>query len=78
MIYSLQKSKRSPADGIRAIEAAARPAYRLYGKENELQSFIYPGQGHVYTKEMWTRTSAWMDEHLGVHPHGGNQSPGRQ
>ncbi len=68
------QDKGSPADGIRAIEAAARPAYRLHGKENQLQSFIYPGQGHVYTKEMWTRTLAWMDEHLGVHP----QSPGRQ
>ena len=68
----------SPVDGIRAIEAAARPAYRLYGKENEFQSFIYPGQGHVYTPEMWAKTLAWMDEHLGDHPRGGSESPAPQ
>ena len=35
----------SPVDGIRAIEAAVRPAYRLYGKDSEFQSIIYPGPG---------------------------------
>ncbi|HEY3862773.1 MAG TPA: alpha/beta hydrolase family protein [Verrucomicrobiae bacterium] len=66
------QDKGSPVDGIRAIEAAARPAYRLYGKENEMQSLIYPGQGHIYTKEMWAQTLAWMDEHLGARPRSGN------
>lgn len=56
----------SPVDGIRAIESAVRPAYRLYGKENEFQNLIYAGQGHVYTPKMWAKTLAWMDEHLGV------------
>jgi dipeptidyl aminopeptidase/acylaminoacyl peptidase len=54
----------SPPDGIHAIEAAVRPAYRLYGKEDEFQSHIYPHQGHVYTPEMWSKTLAWMDEKL--------------
>jgi dienelactone hydrolase len=54
----------SPPDGIRAIEEAVRPAYRLYSKEGEFQSFIYPGQGHVYTPEMWDKTLAWMGEKL--------------
>lgn len=54
----------SPVDGIRAIDAAVRPAYRLYGKEAEFQNLIYPGLGHVYTPEMWTRTLAWMTEKL--------------
>ena len=54
----------SPEDGIHAIEAAVRPAYRLYGKENDFESRVYAGQGHVYTPEMWTKTLAWMDEHL--------------
>ncbi len=54
----------SPADGIRAIEAAVRPVYRLYGKEAAFQSTIYSGQGHVYTPEMWARTLAWFESHL--------------
>jgi dienelactone hydrolase len=55
----------SPPDGIRVIEQAVRPAYRLYGKEVEFQSFIYAGQGHVYTPEMWEKTLTWMGEKLG-------------
>jgi dienelactone hydrolase len=54
----------SPVDGIHAIEAAVRPAYRLYGQESAFQSIVYPGLGHVYTPEMWKRTLDWMDEHL--------------
>ena len=54
----------SPVDGIHAIEAAVRPAYRLYGKEQDFQSTIYEGLGHVYTREMWDRTVAWMDRQL--------------
>ena len=57
----------SPADGIRTIEAAVRPAYRLYGKEKEFQSVIYAGQGHLYTPEMWAKTLAWFEEHLKGH-----------
>jgi len=55
----------SPEDGIRAIEAAVRPAYQLYGKQDDFQSVIYPGQGHVYTEEMWQKTLRWMEERLG-------------
>ncbi len=54
----------SPVDGIHAIEAAVRPVYRLYGREGEFQSLVYPGQGHVYTPVMWARTLAWFDDHL--------------
>ena len=54
----------SPIDGIRVIESAVRPVYRLYGQENAFQSVVYPGLGHVYTPEMWAKTLAWMDEHL--------------
>jgi hypothetical protein len=54
----------SPVDGIRAIESAVRPMYRLYGKENAFRSLIYPGLAHVYTPEMWAKTLAWMDERL--------------
>lgn len=54
----------SPVDGIRVIESAARPAWKLYGKPEDFQSLIYPGLGHVYTPEMWQRTLQWMDRHL--------------
>jgi dienelactone hydrolase len=58
----------SPVDGIRTIGSAVRPVYRLYGKENEFQSLIYEGQGHLYTPEMWAKTLAWMDERLKAAP----------
>jgi dienelactone hydrolase len=54
----------SPVDGVRAIESAVRPVYRLYGKEPSFQSIIYPGLGHVYTQEMWNQTLAWLKERL--------------
>jgi dienelactone hydrolase len=55
----------SPVDGVRAIGAAVRPVYRLYGKEDSFQSLVYPGLGHVYSAEMWAKTLAWMTDHLG-------------
>jgi dienelactone hydrolase len=54
----------SPVDGIRAIEAAVRPVYRLYGREKAFQSIVYAGQGHLYTPGMWQRTLDWLDEKL--------------
>jgi dienelactone hydrolase len=54
----------SPADGIHTIEQAVRPVYELYHKPNEFQSIVYPGQGHLYTPEMWAKTLARMDERL--------------
>lgn len=54
----------SPVDGIHAIEAVVRQAYALYGKTNEFESVVYPGQGHVYTPGMWAKTLAWMDARL--------------
>ncbi|HEY5910331.1 MAG TPA: alpha/beta hydrolase family protein [Verrucomicrobiae bacterium] len=54
----------SPPDGIRRIDAAVRPVYRLYGKEAEFQNIIYPGLGHVYTPEMWAKTLAWFEAKL--------------
>ena len=56
----------SPVDGIRAIDAAVRPVYRLYGREGAFQNLVYPGLAHVYTPEMWARSLAWMDKHLGA------------
>jgi dienelactone hydrolase len=36
----------SPVDGIRAIESAVRPVYRLYGRDGAFENLIYPGQAH--------------------------------
>jgi hypothetical protein len=41
-----------------------RPAYALYGKQSDFQSLVYPGQGHIYTEEMWQKTLRWMEERL--------------
>jgi dipeptidyl aminopeptidase/acylaminoacyl peptidase len=54
----------SPVEGIRTIEAKARPVWRLYGKEADFQNVIYAGVGHVYLPDMWAKTLAWMDEKL--------------
>lgn len=54
----------SPPEGIRAIEAAVRPAFRLYGEEKRFQNEILPGLGHVYTQEMWEKTLSWLERCL--------------
>jgi dienelactone hydrolase len=54
----------SPPDGVRAIEAAVRPVYKLYDREDNFQSVLYPGLGHVYTPEMWARALQWLDQRL--------------
>ena len=57
----------SPVEGVRSIEAAVRKVYRLYGRDKNLESIIYPGLGHAYTPEMWERTQAWLDRELNGH-----------
>jgi len=54
----------SPVDGIHAIESLVRPVYQLYGQQNNFESIVYPGQGHVYTRAMWDKTLDWMDRRL--------------
>jgi len=61
----------SPPDGIRAIDGAVRPVYRLYGQEKRLQNVIFPSLGHVYTPEMWAKTLSWLDGHLAPKAPGG-------
>ena len=57
----------SPIDGVRAIGAAVKPVFQLYGKESSFQSRVHAGVGHVYTPEMWENTLAWLQVHL-AHP----------
>jgi dipeptidyl aminopeptidase/acylaminoacyl peptidase len=54
----------SPVDGIREIEARARPAWALFDAGASFQNEIYPGVGHVYLPEMWRKTLAWFERHL--------------
>ena len=56
--------RTSPVDGIRVIESAVRPVYRLFGKDPEFQSVVYTGQGHIYTPEMWAKTLEWLNRYL--------------
>jgi dienelactone hydrolase len=58
----------SPVEGIREIEATTRNVYRLYGAEKNLQNLIYPGLGHVYTPEMWSKTTNWLAQKLKDQP----------
>ena len=45
-----------------SIEAAVRPVYKLYGKETDFESVVYPGQGHLYTPEMSRRPwTGWIN-----------------
>jgi dienelactone hydrolase len=60
------QDRGSPVDGIRAIELAVRPVYRLYGNAGDFQNLIYAGVGHVYTAEMWTKTLSWLEQQLGA------------
>lgn len=54
----------SPVDGIREIEARARPAWALFDASTNFQNEIYPGVGHVYLPAMWSQTLAWFERHL--------------
>ena len=54
----------SPVEGIEIIENRARPAWRLYGREADFQSIIYPGLGHVYLPEMWEKTVDFLNASL--------------
>jgi hypothetical protein len=58
----------SPVDGIHLIESAVRPVYGLYGKPEAFQSIVYPGQGHIYTPEMWQKSLSWLDNQLKAQP----------
>lgn len=58
------RDEGSPVDGIREIEARARPAWELSGTGANFRNLIYPGVGHVYLPDMWRETLAWFDRHL--------------
>lgn len=59
------KDEGSPPDGIRVIEDAVRKVYRLYSNEQAFQNRVYPGLGHVYTREMWDKTLEFLAKSLG-------------
>lgn len=64
LFQSGERDGGSPAEGIRVIESKMAKLYQLYGREDQFQSRIDPGVGHVYTPEMWARTLAWLKGHL--------------
>jgi dienelactone hydrolase len=58
----------SPVDGIRAVEAAVKPVYELYGQSANFRNEVYSGVGHVYMPEMWAKTLTWFDGTLSNEP----------
>lgn len=54
----------SPADGVQIIGRVVEQAYRLYGRDDQFSNLSYPGVGHVYLPEMWSKMNSWMDVHL--------------
>ena len=62
------KDGGSPLGGIQIIESKVRPVYKLCERENEYQSVVFPGIGHVYLPDMWDKMLVWMDQHLKAAP----------
>ena len=56
----------SPIDGVKKLGSLVQPIYNLHGNgaAKKFESVIYPGLGHVYTPEMWTRMEAWFEKWL--------------
>jgi dienelactone hydrolase len=61
LLMNGDRDSGSPVEGIRAIAAAVRPVYELYGQPARFRNEVYPGLGHVYTREMWAKTLTWFD-----------------
>lgn len=55
----------SPVPGIRKIENLSLPAWKLYGREADFRSVVYPDVGHVYTPEMWREMLVWFESKMG-------------
>lgn len=58
------RDEGSPVDGIREIERRARPAWEVFEASSSFRSDVFPGVGHSYTPEMWTRMLEWFREKL--------------
>ncbi|MSU33923.1 MAG: dienelactone hydrolase [Pedosphaera sp.] len=54
----------SPVPGIRKIERAVLPAWKLFDRGDAFRSVIYPNVAHTYTTEMWREMLAWFETQL--------------
>jgi dienelactone hydrolase len=54
----------SPADGVRALEAAVGGTYRALGAGERFRSVLYPEIGHTYTPAMRAEMLAWFGRWL--------------
>lgn len=66
LFQSGEKDPGSPVDGIHIIESKVSKLYKLFGAPDNFQSIIYPNVGHVYTPEMWSKTTNWLTKHLSL------------
>ncbi len=64
LLMTGDQDEGSPADGVRAIGQAVERVYQLYDRRDQFRNLLYPGVGHVYLPDMWSKMAAWMDEHL--------------
>jgi hypothetical protein len=55
----------SPVDGVRFLNRYCRRLWALHGAGRNFVGRVYPRLGHVYTREMWAETVAWLVRHLG-------------
>ena len=56
----------SPMSGVKRIGEIVRQVYSLHGHDaaQHFENVLYPGIGHTYLPEMWTRTIQWMNRWL--------------
>jgi len=54
----------SPIDGVRYLNHFCRRLWALHGRRDHFAARVYPRLAHVYTREMWGRTVAWLVRHL--------------
>ena len=56
----------SPIAGVEKLGTIVQQIYALHGTQTTapFESVIYPGLGHVYSPEMWTRMEKWFEKWL--------------
>lgn len=55
----------SPMAGVRYLNRFCARLWRLHGRPENFAGRVFPRLGHVYTREMWGITVAWLGRHLG-------------
>lgn len=56
----------SPVEGVKELGDIVGKVFALHGDavKDKFENTIYPGLGHVYTPEMWSKMEAWFGKRL--------------